>query len=385
MSTFKLKALIYRNHLLPSSETFILNQTSHLRLYDYHYVGFRRVDGLELPADKVTTLHDFDIFSKMNEFSYKVSGVSPRFVRELRLLNPALIHAHFGPDAVRALPIARQLNIPLVATFHGYGASVSPSVAWRSSMNQFIYLLRRSKLKENITHCIAVSNFIKSLLLQQGFPEHKVSTHYIGVDTQKFTPDVSQSREQVVLFVGRLVDVKGCSYLIRSMVEAQKIIPEVKLIVIGDGSLRKELEELAEKRLKNYKFLGLQPPEVVRNWMNKSRVFCVPSIRAQSGHTEAFGIVFAEAQSMGLPVVSFDTGGISEAVEHGETGFLAEEKNVYTLTKYIIQLLENTGLWQKFSEQGMFRARSLFDIRKQTQSLEHLYSQVLHQSSKLSN
>nr|WP_255516229.1 glycosyltransferase [cf. Phormidesmis sp. LEGE 11477] len=296
------------------------------------------------------------------------------------MLSPQLVHAHFGPDAVRAIPISKALNIPLVVTFHGYGLTVKPSYAWRESLSQLIYLLRKNNLRKKATHFIAVSNYIKKLLIEQAFPPQKISTHYTGIDTCTFTPDEHVRRTPTVLFVGRLVEVKGCNYLIRAMSKVQSIFPDAELVVLGDGPLRSQLESSAQQRLKKYRFLGFQSPEVVREWMNRSKVFCVPSITAKTGHTEAFGMVFIEAQAMGLPVVTFDIGGIPEAVAHNQTGFLVPGKDVDALSTRLISLLKDSERWQGMSQKGIRRVREKFDIRRQTKLLEDLYSVLIAQA-----
>jgi len=330
-----------------------------------------------LPVDKVITAYGPSLVQKISELSYKVSGFSPTFTKKLSRLSPKLIHAHFGPDAVRAVPLAKQLNIPLVVTFHGYELTIKPSYAWRASFSQFVYFLHKNGLKKKAAHFIAVSDFIKNILLEQKFPSQKISTHYIGIDTSLFTPDEYVQRTSTVLFVGRLVEFKGCEYLIHAMSRIQSILPATELIIVGDGPLRSHLEAMANQMLKRYRFLGVQSPSVVREWMNKAKVFCVPSITAQNGHREAFGIVFIEAQSMGLPVVTFNSGGISEAVAHNRSGFLVLEKDVGALSERLLSLLKNPILWQDMSQQGIQRVRERFDIQRQTQQLECLYSDIL--------
>jgi len=90
-----------------------------------------------------------------------------------------------------------------------------------------------------------------------------VITHYYGVDTQLFQPEPDIAREPVVLFVGRLVEKKGCEYLIKAMAQIQASQPEVKLVIVGDGELRVELEAIAAQQLRNYSFLGLQPSAAI--------------------------------------------------------------------------------------------------------------------------
>ncbi|MGR6005332.1 glycosyltransferase [Bacillus paranthracis] len=88
-------------------------------------------------------------------------------------------------------------------------------------------------------------------------------------------------------------------------------------------------------------------------------------------------MVFAEANSMGVPVVSFDSGGISEAVSHGETGFLAPEKDIDILASYIKTLFKDEELWSEFSKNGIERVRSLYNLKENTKGLEEIYKKTL--------
>ena len=111
--------------------------------------------------------------------------------------------------------------------------------------------------------------------------------------------------------------------------------------------------------------------------MSKASVFCTPSVVAKSGDAEGFGMVFAEAQAMGVPVASFATGGIPEAVEHGITGLLAPERDTNALAENIVTLLTDAPLWTRFSAAGRERVHKHFDLAKQTAKLEQIYQQVL--------
>ena len=161
------------------------------------------------------------------------------------------------------------------------------------------------------------------------------------------------------------------------MAEVQSRLAEAELVIIGDGPLKAELQQLAREKLRRYRFLGIQPPEVVRHWMNRAKAFSTPSVKARSGWMEAFGMVFAEAQAMCLPVVSFNSGGIPEVVADGETGFLAPERNVEALAHDLRLILEDPQLFVHMGEAGRRRVCEKFDLRRQTQRLEQLYMQVL--------
>lgn len=376
-----LNIAIYRYLLLSPSETFIKNQAEALLNFTPYYVGLRRVQGIEIPSDRTIVVNNGGITGRLKELA-NILEISSSLSKQLRRFSPKLIHAHFGADASLALPISKQLGIPLVATFHGHDITVEDTHIDRKLGNR-IYLSRRKLLKKEARLFIAVSNFIRQKLLERGFPEERILVHYIGVDTALFKAESTACRQPTVLFVGRLVEKKGCEFLIRAMNIVQQSFPGVELIVIGDGSLRSSLETLAQKLLKRYRFLGVQTPEVVQIWMQQASVFCVPSITAQSGDTEAFGLVFAEAQASGLPVVSFQSGGIPEAVSHEKTGFLAPEKDYVRLAEYISILIGNEGLWKRFSNAGIERIQSQFNLQTQTEKLEKVYESLIEANSKI--
>jgi len=291
--------------------------------------------------------------------------------RKLSDLRPVLVHAHFAPDACNALLLARKLQIPLVASLHGY------DITAKDELQSSLYLWRREKLKVQASRFLCVSTFIRNQALAKGFPSEKTVVHYTGIDLDLFRSDACVARAPVVLFVGRLVPVKGCEYLIRAMADIQHFVPDAKLVVIGDGHLRDKLERQAAQSLNNYSFLGAQPPALVRKWMNQATVFCTPSVTAESGQREAFGMVFLEAQAMGLPVVSFASGGIPEAVANGQTGFLVPEGDWRALGEKILLFLRDGHLWNKFSKAGESRVRRQFDNRKQAKVLEVIYEHVI--------
>ena len=367
--------VIYCGHLLYLSETFIRSQAGALRRFAPVYAGSRRVPGLDLPLETTYTISKGDTEGRVREVLFKLFGIAPNLEQQLRALDPVLLHAHFGWDGFRALPLAQRLNVPLIVTFHGSDATVTDLRYAKTYYGHRRYLANKGKLQKEASLFLAVSEFIRRKLLEQGFPDDKVLVHYIGVDTKIFSPQKGESAP-IVLFVGRLVERKGASYLIRAMAEVQQEHPEAELVLIGEGSLRRDLESQAKNSLRRYKFLGAQNSEVVQEWMDRAAVFCAPSITTRSGETEAFGIVFAEAQAFQKPVVSFGSGGIGEAVSHGETGFLAPERDWQVLAKYLATLLQNPDLRRKFGIAGRQRVLRLFDLKKQTSLLEDIYEGV---------
>jgi glycosyltransferase involved in cell wall biosynthesis len=301
---------------------------------------------------------------KFQRARFKLLGPSFSLRRRLAKELPTLIHAHFAPDGCNAMGLADALNIPLIVSLHGYDVTRSDKFHSRQ------YLHRRSQLFKRAARFLCVSNFIREQALAIGFPAHKAVVHYTGVDNDFFRPDPRVHRESVVLFVGRLVPEKGCTCLLQAMAYVQRFVP-VRVVIIGDGPLRASLEQQARETVRNCQFLGAQSREIVRDWMNRARVFCTPSIM------EGFGMVFAEAQAMGLPVAGFETGGVPEAVANGETGFLVTNGDWRELATKLVLLLKFPSLWEQFSKAAQQRARRLFDIQKLKTALEEIYQSVL--------
>jgi colanic acid/amylovoran biosynthesis glycosyltransferase len=374
---------IFAEPLLAPSMTFIRAQASSLVEFGALYVGPQRASPtLELPSDRVVVLCDgpraSQFWSRFRQIPFKVFGFAPRFFERVAAHHPVLLHAHFGPVGLTALPLARWLKIPLVVTFHGYDATVADDHLARSHYRIRAYLKKRHVLQRQAALFITVSEFLRKQLIARGFPDERIMVHYTGVDTSFFQPSGPTVRDSAVLFVGRLTEKKGCAHLLRAMREVEEAAPGTELVVVGDGPLRQELEELARKTLRKYRFLGWQPPETVREWMSRARVLSVPSVRAPSGDGEGFGMVFAEAQAMGLPVASFSSGGVPEAVVHDETGLLATEGDWRGLAGNILALLRNGSLWRRMSEAGQRRVRESFALAKQTAKLEQTYASLLN-------
>jgi glycosyltransferase involved in cell wall biosynthesis len=369
--------VVYRDVLLSPSETFVRAQAEALRAFVPHYVGSRRTPGLELPAERTHVLNPGTPAGRARELAYKATGVAPARMRLMRSLAPALVHAHFGPDGTLAAPLARAAGAPLVVTFHGYDATTRDDALARGSWAGHAYLRRRPRLWREVRLVLAVSDFVGRRVEALGCPADRIRVHYTGIDVDFFRPIPDSFRRPLVLFVGRLMEVKGCRYLLHAMRLVQAELPEAELVVIGDGPLRGGLEALARAELRHVRFLGSQPPEAVRGWMSRARVFSVPSVTAESGATEGFGLVFAEAQAMGVPVAGFATGGVPEAVAQGRTGFLVRERDVDGLAAAIARLLRDDAVWAQFSAAGRRRVCEQFDLARQTERLEALYHDVI--------
>jgi glycosyltransferase involved in cell wall biosynthesis len=375
--------IVYRSLLLPHSETFIREQVLAYRRWHAILVGRRLTNQLALNGLKVEALETPNP-GALTRVYYKVQRTlrSAPNISRLSAHNPQLLHAHFGMDAVEAAPIARNLGVPMVVTLHGFDVNIWKEW-WTSGkgglfMRRYPHHLMRLGSDPRVFF-IAVSDAIRQRAISYGLPESKIAVRYIGVDATGFRPGPVPVARRVkrVLFVGRLVEKKGCEYLLRAMPAIRSQVPDAELTIVGDGPLRPALEALGRELGVNAIFKGVLSPAEVKNELDAARVFCLPSITAANGDAEGLAIVLLEAQAKGVPVVTSARGGRSEGIVHGETGFAFAERDTRELANALAKILSDDGLAESMAAAGPLLISQRFDINRCTEHLESYYDEVV--------
>lgn len=379
--------LAYRNHLLPISETFVFNQTVRLTQHQAFFLGARFPAGLriELPAEHLRLINEGGVAGWSREAAFKLLGHAPRDVLTwARNIGARLIHAHSGADGAIVMPMASRLALPLIVSFQGSDATMKDEYIRHSYRTHRLYLRRRRRLNQNVARVVVPSEFLRDKVIRQhGFAERKVRLIPHGVDLDEFQPSEVPSLAQNILYVGRIIELKGLHLLIKALESVRTRFPEARLTVVGDGPRRATCEALAAAVLGgNFAFLGAQPHTSVKEQMQLAQVFSVPSVRMPSGEAESMGLVFLEAMAMKVPVVSFRSGGVPEVVVDGETGLLAREGDVNELARHLMTLLEDSSLRERMGAAGRAWVERTFKLRTQNDKLEALYDEVLEQAAR---
>lgn len=376
--------LVYRSQVLPISQTFVFNQSMFLYRYKAYILGSKksRETSMILPPGRVALVNEGGIKGIIWELLFKLFGILPSTIKHwLNQVNPQLIHAHFGPDGAYILPLAKKLHLPLLVSFLGTDVTLNEKIAKKTYISFKFYYHRKFDLINYVTAVVVPSEFVKQHVIKHGFPENKIKLIHHGVDISKFSNELCKPIWGNILFVGRLIPLKGLDYLINGIQLLREEGLNIILTVIGDGECRDFYDKMANQKLgSGYEFLGSQPQEMVIKEMSKAHILCVPSVTMPDGTAETFGMVFVEAQAMGVPVVSFDIGGISEVVENGVTGILVQEKNVNDLANALKKVLTEPNLRNKMSVAARERAVHMFDLRKQNAELECLYDNILNKN-----
>ncbi len=361
---------IFRKRLLSYSETFIADQGQKLPTWEPLYCGFAAdTSGIGLiESSPRLLLSDLSAVPALAKFLLRRGQGAGRWLTEIQRRDPRVIHAHFFNDGLDAVEIGKRLDLPVVTTLHGHDITKHDN-ANRGNP-------RTAGFFASVTRVIAVSRFIAEQALARGCPEDKLLQHYIGIDLERFSNAKRETEHPSLLFVGRLVEKKGCTYLLQAVQKLKPRFPELQLTLVGDGGLAESLRREAEEREIDVVFCGSQDAGQIREHMSRSWLFVAPSITAADGDAEGLGMVFLEAQALETPVVSFRSGGVVEAVQDETSGLLCDEKDVDALAANIATLLENRDLRHNMGLAGRRRVEEQFDIRRQCAKLETIYAEL---------
>ncbi|KON66046.1 GDP-mannose-dependent alpha-(1-6)-phosphatidylinositol monomannoside mannosyltransferase [Komagataeibacter europaeus] len=374
---------IYRTQILPWSETFVRDQARALTRWRPVLIGERTVGQLPLDGMAVRALHDGP-----PTFFQRLIGMGSRYLERpvpgmmklARAVNPALVHAHFGFDGVEAWPVARALHVPLLVTLHGsditthmhWFASGGGGRRWRAYPRRLKLLAARPQVS-----FVAVSHSIREAALRAGLPEQRIHVCPIGIDVHRFHPTGQPvaRRAPVILFAGRLVEKKGCRYLIEAFHTVRAQLPDAQLVIAGDGPERAMLTSLAAG-MDGVSFYGRYSAAEMQPLLAQARVFCLPSVTAANGDAEGMGLVLLEAQACGVPVVTSARGGATEGIIDGKTGFAFAEGDVTTLAARLLDVLRDDDLAARMSAAGPVFVAQKHDVTRWATTLENIYDSM---------
>lgn len=365
--------VIWRDALLPASETFVRNHIAGLSDWTGTLVGAQRVESALCSPDDVVLYADRGL-GRLRRAMFNRTGFSIRLTRELLRLRPDVIHAHFARDGMMVAPIARMLGIPLIVTLHGYDVTSLPNQAgWRG----ILYRARLRRLFASAAHVVAVSRHIETTAVQHGLPTWKSSVLYLGVDLPAEVAVPRVADEVTVLFVGRFTEKKGIAdalIAIDSLPAAQR--DRIEFRIVGAGPDAGMLKALAEPLGARVKFLGFLSASEVSRQLEESSFVLVPSKTASNNDTEGLPMVVLEAGAHGRAVVAYAHAGIPEAVIDGETGILVPEGNIAALSEAVGRLVDDEELARSLGMNARSRIEKEFEMRRSIMRLETLYDSV---------
>ena len=262
--------------------------------------------------------------------------------------------------------MAKKLNVPIIHTYHtvyedymhyiSKGIDLSPRIARKYS----------KAFCNHVDGVVAPTKKTEKLLRSYGV-QKPIRIIPTGIDFTPFNPknytkeDTIQLKKvfhipmdvPIILFVGRVAKEKSIDVLIKAMPLLVQKLPDAKLVIVGDGPSRLELEELAHQLSvrDSVIFTGMQP------WQNIGRMYQLGDVFVSASVTETQGLTFAEAMAASLPVVAMEDESIAGFVRDGYNGRLFH--NTEELSKALYEVLSNESYRKKLSENALHSVKPL--------------------------
>lgn len=325
----------------------------------YHYFPFHSLETLCYPGAIIPRIREKKIRILLVPFLIAALFLNLYKMRK----DYDLVHAHwFIPQGI----VQSLFNTPYIVT--GHGGDVT-------SNNSFLIRKWKTACAQKAVHVTAVSSYLKEEILSWS-KTVDIDIIPMGCQLELFSPEnrvknyFGQGTKKIVLFVGRLAEKKGVTYLI----EAMKCI-DAKLVIAGDGPLAPSLKRQALDQGEKIVFLGSCTHDELKTVYASADVFVAPSVTAQDGDREGFGLVMLEAMASGVPVVAFNSGGVSQLIKHGYNGLLCKEKDTLGLSHSIYTVLNDGKLRNNLAKNGIETSR-LYDYSKIAKQYWEIYTKA---------
>jgi colanic acid/amylovoran biosynthesis glycosyltransferase len=279
------------------------------------------------------------------------------------------------------MPLVKKLGVKHVVTFYGHDVNRMPKV-------QPIWVERYQELFQSVSQVLCEGPHMATCLQKLGCPPEKVAVHHLGValDSLHFEPRQWKPGTPLrVLIAASFKEKKGIPYALRALGELRDEL-SFEVTVIGDASddakFQKEKAQIY-RVVEEYglapriRFLGYRPHSTLLEEAYKHHVFLSPSVTAADGDTEGGAPVSViEMAASGMLVVSTFHCDIPAIIKDGETGLLAEERNVDQLCQKIWWLTKNPTEWMPLLENGRKHIEEHFNAQVQGGRLSNIYEDI---------
>ncbi len=376
----------HSHSVIPFSTKSSLNSFSE---YEKYFVTIKNYN-----TKKNTQLKYFNNF-----YSWDAANKLEKMIKNFR---PEVAHLHNinGLITFSILPVLKKFNIPIISTIHGF-KYLCPAYVFINGKGEICEDCKVGKYyKCTINNC-SIEGLHKSIILSVDsylrdfiFPYDKLIDKFIFVSEftmnkfieykpnirsksyklynfiKEFGLSKKRGKEKYFLFAGRLDREKGLYTLINTF----KKLPGEKLLIAGDGHLRKEIEL---NKPTNVEIVGYKSGKELKELVGNSYFVILPSECYENNP-----MIIIEANSLGVPVIGSDLGGIPEIIKDGETGFLFEAKSENSLEKAVVKSAQmNEKSYSRFSSASYKFAMENFNKEKHYESLISIYEQALRETN----
>lgn len=294
-------------------------------------------------------------------------------------IKPDIVHTHLNKADFYGRIAAKQTGVKVIfSTCHNYSSHHKGADINKKSMFDRIDDVVISYSKSNL---IAISEIVKKYLVNRN-RRYEKNTELIynglNVDKEKYILNEDEllnlrneynylKSDFIISILGRLDIQKGHDFFIRSVKEFLTGNKNVKVLILGDGKLRNDIEKLiSDSNLsEQIRLIGFQ--QDTERFIEMSDLICVPSL------WEGFGLVIIEAMIKGKLVLASNTGGIPEIIEDNVNGFLFETADKKDLIKNLDYIYENRNDLDEIRKNAVETVKSKFDIAANSEKYYRLY------------
>ena len=253
-----------------------------------------------------------------------------------------VIHAHYWLSGLVAKQIANDLNLPLIFTSHSLGIFLDGYNKERVDCE---------KLVMSTSNIVTTSSIFEEFMISENYTidKNKIKKITPGVDKEIFVPELNIERENIFLSIGRIQEQKGQMETINFLDNFRKVENNFKCYFVGgpSGKSGEEYLQILKDTVKNLsleshvEFLDNLPQIKIKELLNKSKLLI------HTSKFETFGLVAAEANAMGVPVLTTNKGSLLEIIEDNLNGYCSDSLIDARVNKFVQDMLNDN---KKFDE-----------------------------------
>jgi glycosyltransferase involved in cell wall biosynthesis len=302
-----------------------------------------------------------------------------RFKAALADLRPDVLHTHQVGALFYAGPAARAVGVPVVVhTEHINNIRKAGAGYFRRQRMSWLWwwAARAARKFFCVSEDIAAEMAARRLV-----PRDKLAVVLNGINTEPFQAPFDREAFRrslgiapgapVIGTVGRLNEVKRQDLLLRAFARVRAERPEARLLLVGDGPMRGELQELAAR-------LGVAETVHFAGYQSQPERFLqVMDVFALTSRMEGLPLAILEAWAAGLPVVASSVGGVPDLIDHGRTGLLFPSGAETTLAALLGELLDDPGRARDLGDAGREEVLGRYDLRRMAADYDRHYRELL--------
>ncbi|MCC7429768.1 glycosyltransferase family 4 protein [bacterium] len=349
----------------------------------------------EIKVCSLSNVDNFKWFFETNKIQIDFLGVDTvknrfssifKIIKYLRKENPDIIHLNLKYSIIFGGLASKFCKIKSVLTTIRMHELWKLETGFKFKVERLFVRFAYSKINKVICVAHSIKKFEEKIKV---FNTKKLKVIHNGIDLslyENLKPKTDLRKElgfdektKIILTVGRLDPMKGLQFLIEATPKILAKQPNTKVLIVGEGSYRNELENLIAKlKLEKDVFLvGLKTIEEVQNFYQNSDIFVFPTL------SEGLSNVLLESMINGLPVVATEIGGNCEIIENEKSGILIEPENSEQIAEKVCEILANPEKAKFLSENAQKRVREEFSIQKTAKEYLKLYEQGLKNYSSM--